>query len=316
MQKSEPETGAELPELELSRRFAAPRAAVFNAWGSSDSVKRWFCPAGYSVPQARVEMHVGGPFEVCMRSPEGSDYWIRGRFTEVAPFDRLVIEMRVSDASGRDLFAARTLVTFADDAGGTRLEVRQTYTAHDPAVRWMIEGAPAGWNETLDRLAAELMRAPDGGEPRHSVVHATFELERNFRAPVARVWRALTEPAAKAEWFAGPAGDWQLLERQMDVRANGRELPKGRWKSGVVSTFEAIYHDVVPHERLVYAYAMHLDDKKISVSLATVQLVPAGAETRLRVTEQGAFLDGYDDAGARERGTHALLEALGAALSD
>jgi hypothetical protein len=30
------------------------------------------------------------------------------------------------------------------------------------------------------------------------------------------------------------------------------------------------------------------------------------------VTEQSAFLDGYDDAGARERGTGELLDALDA----
>ena len=40
---------------------------------------------------------------------------------------------------------------------------------------------------------------------------------------------------------------------------------------------------------------MHLDDTRISVSLATVELKPAGKGTRLIFTEQGAFLDGYDD---------------------
>jgi len=34
------------------------------------------------------------------------------------------------------------------------------------------------------------------------------------------------------------------------------------------------------------------------------------------MTEQGAFLDGYDDAGSRERGTQQLLDALGASLVD
>jgi hypothetical protein len=34
------------------------------------------------------------------------------------------------------------------------------------------------------------------------------------------------------------------------------------------------------------------------------------------VTEQGAFLDGYDDAGAREQGTGLLLDALGASLRE
>jgi uncharacterized protein YndB with AHSA1/START domain len=59
---------------------------------------------------------------------------------------------------------------------------------------------------------------------------------------------------------------------------------------------------------------MHIADKRISVSLATVELTPKDGGTRLTFTEQGAFLDGYDDAGSRERGTGLLLDQLGAAL--
>jgi uncharacterized protein YndB with AHSA1/START domain len=89
---------------------------------------------------------------------------------------------------------------------------------------------------------------------------------------------------------------------------------KGRWSSGLVTTFDAVYFDVVVNERLVYAYELSLDDRKISVSLATLQLEAEAGGTRLTVTEQGAFLDGYDDAGAREHGTSAMLDALGASL--
>jgi uncharacterized protein YndB with AHSA1/START domain len=102
----------------------------------------------------------------------------------------------------------------------------------------------------------------------------------------------------------------------MDVRVGGRESLKGRLEGGMVSTFEAIYYDVIPNERLVYSYEMHLDDKKISVSLATLQLKATAGKTTLMVTEQGAFLDGYDDAGSREHGTGHLLDALGASLKD
>ena len=70
----------------------------------------------------------------------------------------------------------------------------------------------------------------------------------------------------------------------------------------------------MPDRRLVYAYEMHIDDRKISVSLATLELQPAGDGTRLTVTEQGAFLDGYEDAGSREHGTGLLLDRLGASL--
>ena len=71
----------------------------------------------------------------------------------------------------------------------------------------------------------------------------------------------------------------------------------------MTTTFDAVYHDIIPRERIVYTYEMHLDDRKISVSLATLQIKPDGERrTRLLVDEQGAFLDGYDDAGvARTR---------------
>ncbi|HLX81836.1 MAG TPA: SRPBCC domain-containing protein, partial [Burkholderiales bacterium] len=107
---------------------------------------------------------------------------------------------------------------------------------------------------------------------------------------------------------------WELLERQMDARVGGRERLKGRWESGMVSTFDAIYLDVIPDERLVYAYDLYMNDKKISVSLATLELKAEGGKTTLLVTEQGAFLDGYDDSGSRQQGTAHLLDALGASL--
>ncbi|HEY6432921.1 MAG TPA: hypothetical protein VIZ17_13145, partial [Acetobacteraceae bacterium] len=60
---------------------------------------------------------------------------------------------------------------------------------------------------------------------------------------------------------------------------------------------------------------MHMDARKISVSLATIELAAEAGKTTLAVTEQGAFLDGYDDGGSRKRGTEHLLEALGRSLT-
>lgn len=146
-----------------------------------------------------------------------------------------------------------------------------------------------------------------------SVVHATFCIERTYSVSRPQVFRALTDPVAKAKWFTGGNG-YTLLAREMDVRPGGREHVKGRWETGVVSTFDAVYHDVVADERIVYAYEMQLDDRKISVSLATLELKPEGTGTRLVMTEQGAFLDGYDDVRSRERGSNFLLDALGNSL--
>jgi len=61
---------------------------------------------------------------------------------------------------------------------------------------------------------------------------------------------------------------------------------------------------------------MRRDDKQISVSLATMRLRSEDGGTTLMVAEQGAFLDGYDDAGSREHGTGYLLDKPGASLDE
>ncbi|MBV8088763.1 MAG: SRPBCC domain-containing protein [Alphaproteobacteria bacterium] len=319
-QATETNQGAAMQELQplrLSRVFHARRETVFKAWSSGDHVKRWFAPDTFTVPDAKVEMHVGGTFDVCMRSPAGEEHWIRGRFVEVTPHTRLAIDMHIANSAGDELFRAFTEVDFSDALGGTRMDVVQTYTLIDPSKAWMVAGAPNGWRTTLDKLEKEVVRMQGGtGTSARSVVHATFRLQRTYDAPAARVWRALTDQTAKQKWFCGPPGRWELLERHMDVRVGGGERLKGRWEGGVVSTFDATYHDVIPNHRLVYSYEMHLDDKKISVSLATLQLKADADKTTLTVTEQGAFLDGYDDAGSREQGTGYLLDALGTSLRD
>jgi Activator of Hsp90 ATPase homolog 1-like protein len=86
--------------LQVSRVFSAPRETVFKAWSSADHIERWFCPNGYSVPEAKVEMRAGGAFEVCMRSPEGVDHWTKGTFTEVVAPERLTIDHHVIDPCG------------------------------------------------------------------------------------------------------------------------------------------------------------------------------------------------------------------------
>lgn len=304
--------------LRLTRVLHARRETVFRAWTAAEHVKQWFSPETYTTPDAIVEPRAGGRFEVCMRAPDGLEHWSRGTFLEVTPPSRLVFAGEVATPDGRPLFRAVTEVTLSDALGGTQVDVVQTYTLFDPAAAAMTGGAQEGWRTTLNKLERVVVRLQGGSETTaRSVVHATFHLERTYDAPAARVWKALTDPAAKQAWFGGPpGGDLRVIERHMDVRVGGTERLKGQWGGGMVSSFDAVYHDVIDGERLVYSYVMHLDEKKISVSLATMQLRAEGAKTTLLVTEQGAFLDGYDDAGAREHGTGLLLDALGASLKD
>jgi uncharacterized protein YndB with AHSA1/START domain len=140
-----------------------------------------------------------------------------------------------------------------------------------------------------------------------SVEHSTFVVDRTYPVKPARVFAAWADPEAKARWFGNP--DDGVEEFKLEFRVGGREFNRGVVE-GNAYTYEARYQDIVPDERIVYAYDMHMDGQRISVSLSTVQLRSEGEGTQLTYTEQGAFLDGLDSSAQRESGTGALFDAL------
>jgi hypothetical protein len=59
---------------------------------------------------------------------------------------------------------------------------------------------------------------------------------------------------------------------------------------------------------------MYIDDVRISVSVATIEFKERQAGSLLVITEQGVFLDAFDDARGREHGTRVLIDQLERAL--
>lgn len=150
---------------------------------------------------------------------------------------------------------------------------------------------------------------------RSESIHCSrFSIDRSYPYAPERVFAAWSSKEAKARWFAGPPG-WVEIERAFDFRPGGRETAKGRSPEGKVSFFDARFHEIVPNRLIVYVYDMYVNDVKLSVSLASIEFQPEGAGTRLRMTEQGVFFAGADDASSRELGTAWLLERMAEALS-
>lgn len=140
-----------------------------------------------------------------------------------------------------------------------------------------------------------------------SITHDSFSLERTYPAAPARVFAAWASHAAKAQWFGG--GEVDAAEHTLDFRVGGRERLTGSVHGHSVE-FDALYQDIVEDERIVWSYDMHMDGRRISVSLASVELTGVEGGTRLVMTEQGAFLDGLDENASRRAGTEQFLDNL------
>ena len=138
-----------------------------------------------------------------------------------------------------------------------------------------------------------------------SVEHGQLTVERDYAYPLERVYAAWTTPEAKSRWFA-QTSDNDFIDRQseytLDFRVGGIERVVAQLKSGKQLRLETRFWDIVPNERIVATYDVLLDDRRLSVSLYSVQFIPTDNGTKLITIEDGAFLDGLDNAESRTEG--------------
>jgi uncharacterized protein YndB with AHSA1/START domain len=149
---------------------------------------------------------------------------------------------------------------------------------------------------------------------RQPVVHDTFTLERVYPATPERVFGAFADIATKKRWFAGPPGWVATDPHTLEFRVGGLEHERGGPTGGPSHGFDAVYHDIVANERIIYSYTLSLDGRPISVSLTTIEIFARPEGSILRLTEHGAYFDDSSPS-LRRDGTGELLDALKRVLS-
>lgn len=163
-----PNTDSAAETLVITRVFDAPRDLVWKVWTEPDHIRQWWGPEHFTSPHVTVDLRPGGRFHFAMRDPEGRDYWSVGEFVEIVRPERIAWLMYFSDAEGRRLKPTeygigpeypaeiRDTITFeALGAGRTRLTLRR----NTPLAVSKTYGEDQGWNQSLDKFAAELARA-------------------------------------------------------------------------------------------------------------------------------------------------------------
>ena len=131
--------------LALTRIIKAPRPAVFAAWTTPETLKKWWGPGPVTCPEAHIDLREGGEYRIANQEADGSITWISGRFERVRVPEQLVYTWNVSFAPG-----APTLVTldFNEHPEGTELVLKHERFS-DAAIRDMHL---AGWDGCIDKL--------------------------------------------------------------------------------------------------------------------------------------------------------------------
>jgi len=140
----------------ITRVLDAPRELVWKAWTDPEHLAQWWGPRGFTNPVCELDVRRGGALRIVMRAPDGAEHPMRGVFREVVKPERLVFTAVAQDERGNALLEALTTVTFAEDAGKTKLTVHARAVGLATAAARMLEGMQAGWTQSLERLEAHL----------------------------------------------------------------------------------------------------------------------------------------------------------------
>lgn len=143
----------------IERIFDAPRSLVFKAWTDPEHVAQWWGPKDFTNPVCEIDAKPGGAIRIVMRAPDGAEYPMTGVFREIVEPELLVFTNIAIDAAGNPLIDGLTTVTFAEHAGKTKLSLHTSAIALNAIAAAMLEGMPAGWSQSLDRLAEYLAKA-------------------------------------------------------------------------------------------------------------------------------------------------------------
>lgn len=90
----------------LKREFNAPRELVYKVWTEPDHFGNWWGPQGFTLEVVKMEVHPGGMFFGCQKSPDGQHVmWGKFVYQEVQPPEKLIWVQSFSDENGNTIRA-------------------------------------------------------------------------------------------------------------------------------------------------------------------------------------------------------------------
>ncbi len=137
----------EFTVLELTRRFEAPREAVFRAWTNPEALAQWFGPENVQARDIKVDLRRGGRYSLVLAGKEEGIHPLSGSYREITAPSRLVFTFAWGQGDLKDMEMLVTL-DFAEVNGGTQMTLVQERNPTQSA----RESHSQGWNSSFKCL--------------------------------------------------------------------------------------------------------------------------------------------------------------------
>ncbi|TGL15274.1 SRPBCC domain-containing protein [Leptospira meyeri] len=291
MFKSETNLTLEEKTVRIERLFDAPLKLVWEVWTNPLHIQKWWGPKSFTNPSVEFDFKVGGSYRIVMRSPEGVDYPIFGKFLEITPFKSFVISDLVDEhpddwvaevqkmagvTGDREILNSKLRVLFEEIDGKTKVVLLTEFANNQIRDGFAQSGMKEGWSESFEKLEINALPKPN-----------EICMEKKLNHSQELIFNTLSNPLTIDQWW-GPSG-FKTTTESMDFRIGGK------WIFTMVGPDGTIYPNVIEYKEIrKFDYIEYIhgsgDVNKKDDFLAKIFLIALG-ENETIVKMQLAFPD-------------------------
>lgn len=138
-----------MPQIVITREFAAPRALLFRAHTDPDLLVQWLGPRNLTMTIDRLEARDGGRWRFIHRDADGTEYGFHGVYHGMPSPDGIVQTWEYEGMPGR---VHLETLTFEERGAMTLLRASAVYQCVEDRDAEVDAGMETGVNEGYERL--------------------------------------------------------------------------------------------------------------------------------------------------------------------
>ncbi len=136
--------------LKMTRTFDAPVDLLWKVLTTSELIKKWWGPEGFTITIDEMDVRVGGKWSFTMHGPDGSNYENRYVYSELIPMQKIVLDHVTGPKFS-------IIITIHEEAEHTKVQWSNVFDSV-PSLEEAINAfkADEGLKQNLERLSKQI----------------------------------------------------------------------------------------------------------------------------------------------------------------